>query len=409
MEKFTFRSLCLGLLLLSTSAFSQEGSDFLGRVLYHNDDPMSGVNVSLMDQSGDIVSTTVTDNEGYYEFDNLNTGTYSVSFSTNQQAGGVELSDAFLVMLKLLNQITFTPIQTLAADVNGSGTITWADYFMILIGYLNQGNPFPIGPWVFENAQFTIPNPAREGLISKAGSSSGDVNGSLVPDPKSSNIFVEYLSNDIFSGENERIDFKVSIGQDITTSGMHLSFRIPANLEIMEVEPIMDEAKIYLSADRLNVTWMDETLSSISLKEGEMLLRIRARERSVSNNPSTYTFVLDDKSHFIDRNGEMAEGLKLNIPLVNITVTKKIASAYPNPFTSQVTFDFNMTEAGTVGVILSDLAGRIVFVRNEYIETVGRNQIKAQLPDLKPGIYNYTVRKNENGETMATGTLLKSN
>ncbi|MDX9905251.1 MAG: T9SS type A sorting domain-containing protein [Bacteroidales bacterium] len=409
MEKITFRSLCLGLLLISATAFSQGGSDFLGRVMYHNNYPMSGINAYLHDSSGNIIDNTVTDNEGYYEFNNLNTGAYSVSFSTNQQAGGVELNDAFLVMLKLMNQITFTPIQTLAADVNGSGTITWADYIMILIGYLNQGNPFPIGPWVFENAQFTIPNPAREGTVTKGGSSSGDVSGNLQPDPKNNLLIIENLAREAHIVGNEPIDFIVSIGQNIATCGMHLSFRLPENLEIMEVEPAIEQTSVYLSADRLNVTWLDETMSSSLLKEGETLLRIRAREKSVSHNQSTYTFVVDDESHFIDEYGEIVKGLRLNIPSVNITVTEYIGSAYPNPCTSIVTFDFTMNEAGAVSVTISDLSGRIVFEKVEMSEVSGRKQVKAQLTDLNPGIYCYTVRKNTNGEVLANGTILKSN
>ena len=162
MEKFTLRGLCLGLILLSTTAFSQGGSNFLGRVLYHNNYPMSGVNAYLHQPNGTIIDTAITNNQGYYQFSNLNNGNYTITFSTNQTAGGIELNDAFLVMLKLMNMITFTPIQTLAADVNGSGTITWTDYFIILIGYLTQGNPFPIGPWVFESTPITIPNPSRD-------------------------------------------------------------------------------------------------------------------------------------------------------------------------------------------------------------------------------------------------------
>jgi len=40
--------------------------------------PLAGVTIELVDDSGDVIATTETDNEGHYRFDNLRAGTYTV-------------------------------------------------------------------------------------------------------------------------------------------------------------------------------------------------------------------------------------------------------------------------------------------------------------------------------------------
>ncbi len=84
--------------------------------------PISGVTVFLYDASGNIVASTVTDANGYYNFANVLPGTYTVGFTTtpsgavptNLDAGGNDGMDSDV------NVITFrsAPITLAAGDVN---------------------------------------------------------------------------------------------------------------------------------------------------------------------------------------------------------------------------------------------------------------------------------------------------
>ncbi len=54
-----------------------------------------------------------------------------------------------------------------------------------------------------------MPNGAREGFTTRGGSS-GDVNGSLVPDPKNSSIFLSNPTLNLTARPSDPIEFKLT-------------------------------------------------------------------------------------------------------------------------------------------------------------------------------------------------------
>jgi hypothetical protein len=408
MEKAIFRILCLAFLLTTASVYSQGGTDFTGQVLYHTNYPLSGVHTYLHTAGGNIVDSAVTNNEGLYSFEDVTPGNYVISFSTEQPEGGIDLSDANLVMQKIFNLVELDEIQTLAADVNGSGTITWNDYFMIVIGYLNQGNPFP-QPWVFESISTPIPVPARTPFTTGGGSSSGDVNGSLVPDPKSRPVFIESPFIDFTTNAENSLEFNLTCTDNQEIAGMHLAFSIPEDLEVINAECAVESAAVFISGDRLNVTWMDENMKGTLINEGASLLKINARMKNVSREQKNYSLILKDASHFIDKDGQLIEGLKLSMPTLNVQGSRTInCSAYPNPFSNNTTIEFTIPVEGQVLIGIYDQAGRQVKqVENGFFSS-GKHSIKIDGTDLYPGIYHYTARLSGNGQNVTTGTIIKS-
>ncbi len=408
MEKAIFRILCLAFLLSTISVFSQGETDFTGEVLYHDNYPLSGVNAYLRVEGGSIIDSAVTNNEGIYVFEDVTPGNYVISFSTDEQEGGVDLSDAALVMQEIFNLVDLDEVQTLAADVNGSGTITWNDYFMIVIGYLNQGNPFP-QPWVFQSISTPIPAPARTGVTTGGGSSSGDVNGSLVPDPKSRPIFIESPFMDFTATAENSVEFNLTCTDHQEIAGMHLAFIIPEELEVVEAECAVASASVYVSGDRLNVTWMDENMKGIIINEGTPLLKIKATLKNRSREPKSYSLILKDASHFIDTEGQLIEGLRFTLPVLNVHSLQAMnCSAYPNPFRINTTIEFNIPEDAQMLIALYDQAGRQVKqVANEFY-TAGEHSVIIDGTDLFPGIYHYTARLSDNGQNVTTGTIIKS-
>ncbi len=77
-----------------------------------------------------------------------------------------------------LGLYNLTPIQQLAADVDGNGVINMNDYFTVVFGWFLYGYPFPSGDWVFTDA--TVVAGLKDGN-NMGGTSSADVNGSFVP------------------------------------------------------------------------------------------------------------------------------------------------------------------------------------------------------------------------------------
>jgi hypothetical protein len=408
MEKATFRTLCIALLLASTSVFSQGGSDFTGQVLYHYTYGISGVSAYLHNSEGNVVDSAVTDAQGQYTFLNVTPGNYTITFSTPQPEGGIDLVDAALVLKKIFNRVTFTNIQFLAADVDKSGTIGWPDFIMILIGYLNNGMPFP-EPWVFESVITPIPTPSRTGFTTGGGSSSGDVNGSLVPDPKSRPIFLENPFTDLYTSSSSALEFNLTSSENLNIAGMQLVFSIPDELEVTGIESAIPEANVFISGNRLNITWIDETMNGVEIIAGTPLLVISTRSNSNSREMKSYSLNLKDESHFINSNGDLIEGLKLTLPTLNVhTMDNLDCSAFPNPFSNAATIEFTLPEEGTVIIALFDQAGRQVQEVANRNFSAGQHQVTVDGTRLLPGIYHYTTSLEDGRQNFSVGTIIKS-
>jgi hypothetical protein len=371
---------------------------------------MSGVYVYLHDCTGDTLATSITDQYGFYEFTNLSAGNYTVTFFTDQPAGGVELDDANLVLQYLDGDVTFTPVQELAADVNGSGNITHGDYQLILNRYLNRGKEFPIGPWIFEPLAVTIPTESRDGFVSKGGSSSGDVNGNLQPDPKSNPIFISNSVEYIIQKASAPIVFNLTAGQEFRIAGMHMVIKVPAELEIIGVESTIPQANIYLSENnQIRITWLDESATGFGLNEGESLLSIQTKAREMQDAEQVYHLTLSDESHLMDVNGLILKGVTLMMPTLSVRLQQVMQlSVYPNPFISNATIEYQLPEEGNVMIALFDQAGRQVMELNNTNQAAGANQVKIDGSDLIPGIYHYSVEFNGNTQEVLTGTIIKS-
>jgi len=408
MEKANFRILGLILLLAGSSAFSQGTFNFAGQVKYHDNYAMSGVNAYLHAPDGNIIAIDTTDYQGNYEFENLLPGNYTVTFETDEQAGGVELADAYAVLMYLNGQLTLSPIQQLAADVNGNGVINMGDYNAIMHEYLNQGKPFPIGPWVFESLEIIVPNTSRDGL-SKSGSSSGDVNGSLVPDPKSNNIFINSPAVDITADLSKTIEYNITCERSLQISGMHLIVEVPEGLEEVSTTSPFQNVIITKTGNQIIATWLDLSLQGYELSENAPLLVIKAKPKSLTSEVKSYSLKINDDSHFIDLEGEAISGVSLNVPTINLKGQKEITlTVYPNPFFDLATLDYQLLYDGQVVINLYDQAGRLVQeVENENL-TAGNQQAKIDGKSLLPGIYHYNIINSGQELSVLTGTIIKS-
>lgn len=144
---------------------------------------------------------TLTDENGSYEFPETidpssSGGTFTIScYKNNNAANGVTNTDLLIIKQHILtiNPIT-NPVYLLAADVNGSGTITAADMVAIKQVILSVTDEFPNnnswrfftgdinGDFSLDSYSFTLNNGNEDINIDWTGYKVGDVNGSAVPE-----------------------------------------------------------------------------------------------------------------------------------------------------------------------------------------------------------------------------------
>ena len=157
-----------------------------GYITYNNNQntPLANVTISLL-QNSIIMYSSNSDSTGFYVFNSIPNGQYSVSIdANNKQTGGFNNTDAVKIRRHFANIETITsPIRILAADVNATGSVNNSDAVKIRMRFANLDTHFVRGDWVFMK-----PEGGNEIFVNGAniiqnfwGLCVGDVNGTYIP------------------------------------------------------------------------------------------------------------------------------------------------------------------------------------------------------------------------------------
>ena len=345
-------------LLFTSNLLAQFTLD--GYVLYHNkpSKPIPGAEVFLKTPAGELIQTTATDGTGKYIFSNVPAGTYNLSVTTNLSAGGVTLQDSYLILLHLLNLYNFSPIQFLAADVDGNGQITWNDYLTVVFGWFLYGYPFPTGEWVFQEA--TVVAGLKDGN-NLGGSSSADVNGSYQPNYTKADLPMEMAYKaiqEVSEGEYTEIPVYPSL-----TSGTHalaLYFEYPSDvLEIMEVNSTLQNMEFLASGNELKVVWSNPTAQPVSLNPEVPVFtaRVKTKEGFGMIHSAALTPIVG--SHAIDQNGDILSNLKLTSNVLKYKPEgESTFSIFPNPVNQESHIKITLSETARVEISLFTAEGK---------------------------------------------------
>ena len=128
-----------------------------GAITYGNALTTTPVPDVLVTASGSPEVTDLTDADGLYQITALGPGPYVVTPSKTGDVNGISAFDAALVAQKVVGVITFTPNQSLAADVSGNGTISSFDAAQIAQYVLEIPNSSVAGTWTFSPESRTYP------------------------------------------------------------------------------------------------------------------------------------------------------------------------------------------------------------------------------------------------------------
>lgn len=414
MEK-VLRNVLISLGLILPAAFSfGSNSNFNGQVLYDSIYPMSNVYAYLYDAEGNLLKTDVTNPQGQYHFNNLNDGTYTVKFSTDEPAGGIDLIDAYDVMLYLLGSLEFTEFELKVADVNGDGDVNWDDYNEILYSYLNEGNPFSGGDWVFDTVTFSIPE--REGAKQSSGGSTGDVNGTFLPPTKYGNCFViNTLVPQIVAEISKQPTLDLQTDHALEITGLHLVFKIPQGITIdpdaVSINTLLVGAQYYQEGDLLRVTWMNQSPDIVKIDKDSPIVEFAISSNNNTRTNETLNIQLASESHIIGADGGMLPFTNFSLPGVKFEENRELAiseNIYPNPFVSYVQLDYYLPADGKVKIMITNNLGQLISIPvNEY-EDAGSHSLKIDGSGWPSGLYYYNIQFSQENTIFKTGSMIKS-
>ena len=374
-----------------------------------------GVEGASVNVSGDATMAAVTPANGVTSFDVTAGGDYTVSAALDANpVNGVTAYDLYLIGQHLLGNAPLTDFaQATAADANNSGAISAFDLTVIRRVILGLDQNFRDNTsWRF----FDEANHASEVVsfndVTTAVAANflavktGDVNGSAEANTQDAlaprNVTGEFalVAEDavLAAGETARVTFRAS---DAGALGYQLTMEWDAKaIEVVDVIGGAHEAAgfgTHLLADgKLTMAHAGEMAGDLFTVEVRALrdgVALSETLRAASSVTPAEAYAADGERSVALRFGGAAAGVS----------GYALEQNRPNPFTGVTQIAFTLAEAGDAEVLVTDVAGRVVW-RTSGSFAAGRSVVDIAAGDLPAaGVLSYTLRA---GEFTATRSMV---
>jgi hypothetical protein len=404
MKMKTIRRILLSLsfiLSLGLSATFADGVEYAAYVVYgeSNQFPMSGIIAELYNANGDFVATTVTNEDGVFEFDNLNGGEeYAVHFTTDLEPFGVDLADAYLLLNYLNGNVELSELQLSAADVNGDAQVNYSDFAFIVSQWYLRGETFPAGDWVLPVWTFTTDafkaaagEAGPDGpitIVSQSDISSGD-------EPVIKGVLTDAYQVKEFNYTDSQYEIRLPLSfvnsQMIYGLGLEMAFN-NVNIEIVDIQSVFDNSEFVIEDNAFKLSWVSDLGESISANQDflEMTVRLNGSE-----DIEALLGVLAE-AQFVGENGLLINNVQLNMPKLKKSIVElSVGEPFPNPGNSEISLVLNQSYTDIIQIEVYNLGGQLV----KQINASPKNsKITISTSDLPNGSYLCSLNINEKHE-----------
>ncbi|GEM_PF-6259393 len=345
-----------------------------------------GVGVDLYNGSNELIGTTVTDEAGFFHFDNLTIGeSYVAKFSYDAENGFVDLEDAFTLLEYLSGNVELNEYQLIAANVDGNNEVNINDFSTILYNYYILQQDFPIGNWIMPDWEFTLTGEKGTGGPQHT-VSLGDIemDDDLPKDAVQARMQYPAL---IEMTEAETI-IPIFFNNSISTKGIGLVLEYNENaIEILNIESPIEDLNFNVSDGMIRIGWTG--LETYKFSETEAFVNIHIKQSSSVSQSQTERFTVIDGTHILDGFGQKINGVTFSSPEFKTIPVNTVSTdlAYPNPCANYFTIQLS-NEIQTVEIAIFNIQGQEV-LRN-HIE--GINGIfTVNTRKLTQGMYFYQL------------------
>ena len=364
-------------------------------IKYHDEEglPLAGVHVELYDLNNTLLQSTYTDDNGVYVFNDVENGTYKITHNYDAVYTNVNMGDATLIMLYLNGLYEFTPLEAIAADVDGDGEITWADYDFLMVDYGINGDPFPAGDWAFSEVIVDLGAKDTEEDDTDYGNNIGDVAGAWIPWDSDLN-FLKHSYSQVVVEEGIASHLTVNLTENLDFSGMGLTITYPEEyINIVSAECPFEGANVAVNNGTIKITWTSRTASSIQLQKGSAILNLEVIANNLQSNE--IKFHVTNSSEFNSLDGTILKNANIELPSVSLNQSAIINNGnYPNPVVENTTFHFTLAQNSNVNIKIYNTNGQLVKENGNKSFSKGHNSITINKGNLNKGVYIYRYNVN---------------
>jgi len=353
---------------------------------------MNATTVYLLDNLVPVDSA-VTDVIGYYYFDVLQNGVYTIGAASSKAWGGGNASDALAIMRHFAGLSLLSGLAVEAADVDASGYANTLDALYVAQRFVFMITSFPAGDWAFEVPTVTIDGtgPVYQDFFALC---YGDVNASyIVPFVKSAptitldNIGVKEIR------ANEEFEVAVSVLNNLEVGAISLVLDYPKDkLEVQNVRVNAPNGNLLYNAidGQLRISWYN--LEPVSLSANEALLTL---ELKAIGSVENVNISLDGISELGDEYATVIQDVTLHMPKLQAVPGSpddySLSYNHPNPFNKITQIEYKLPEAGNVNLTVFNLLGEQVEVLVNQMQSEGTYKIDYDGSNLVPGVYLYKM------------------
>ena len=387
--------------------------DIEGSIFTEQQNMIEDIDVALMNMSGNMMGTALTNINGDYAFENI---VASGNYRLEAQSGtdylkGISTLDLVIIQRHILGiENLASPYKLIAADVNSSEDINGLDLVelrKLILGiytelpendswrFVEEDFVFdqPTQPWPFsEDIEVLQPNQDmtdNDFIAVKI----GDVDNSVVDQidagalEERNAISVE-LHNEMLSLENNNYLVPVYFNKDLTFNGLQLSLAMKPGVELVDIESgklELKESDYLMTKDRLNLALASTQQESLGSEEVLFYLTVEADTHQ------------EDSPYIIDNQRLSAELYDETLSAVHIlSGTSKGESPVlfqnvPNPFNGQTLIEFQIPKAGHVVLKLLSYDGRVLRTDEGWYEKGNHKQVWNANDMPEHGVYYYQL------------------